>query len=200
MALPASSPATVRAPLALPVGMAGEYQQPLRLAGVDPAKRWRGEGHEQPGMPGYRVGDALATSEAGGQELELVGLIGRRAGGTDRHPPIATRLQEGGVRLPVGVVDRADLTGPWVGVVDPATQPNRMGAVAGRGDLFHPAVIAGTGPSDGLGHHLRQQLADQDGFAHPVPSSSRSVGTSVLVVPRRCSARRASSASSRSSR
>jgi hypothetical protein len=125
----------------------------LRLAGVDLAKGGGGEGHKQSRMGADRLGDALAAPEAGGQELEAVGLVGRRAGGADRHPPVATRLQEGGVRLPVGRIDRADLARLGVGVVDPAAKADRVGAVAGGGDLLGPAVIAGTSPGDGLGHH-----------------------------------------------
>jgi hypothetical protein len=75
VALPAASPLAMRALLALPVGMAGEHQQPLDLAGVDSAEGWRGEGDEQPGMGCHRLGDALAAAEAGGQELEAVGLV-----------------------------------------------------------------------------------------------------------------------------
>ena len=118
MALPAASPPAMRAALALPVGVAGEHQQPLGLAGVDLAEAGGGEGDEQPRMPGHRLRDALAAAQAGGQELEAVGLVGGRAGGAHRHPPVPAGLQEGGVRLPVGRVDRADLTGQRVGVLD----------------------------------------------------------------------------------
>ena len=100
VALPAARPAAMRAPLALPVGMAGVHQPPLGLAGVDPAEGWRGEGHEQPWMGGHRLGDALAAPQPSGQELEAVGLVGRRAGGAHRRPPVAARLEQGGVRLP----------------------------------------------------------------------------------------------------
>ena len=130
--------------------MAGIHQPPLGLAGMDLAERRRGEGHEQPGMAGHRLGDALAATQPSGEEVELVGLVGRRAGRADRSPPITARLQEGGVRLPVGRVDGADLTRLRVGVVDPAAQAHRVGAVAGGGHLLGPAVIAGASAVDHL--------------------------------------------------
>jgi hypothetical protein len=43
VALPAADPATMRAALALPVGMARVDQQPVRPAGVDPAEGRGGE-------------------------------------------------------------------------------------------------------------------------------------------------------------
>jgi hypothetical protein len=80
--------------------------------------------------------DALAASEAGGQELEAVGLVGGRARRADRGPSVAAGLEECGVRFPVGGVDRTDFSGRRVGVVDAAAQPHRVGAVAGGGDLL----------------------------------------------------------------
>ena len=52
VAVPAASPGAVRAAGTLPVGVAGQHQPPLRLAGVDPAEAGGGEGHEQPRMRG----------------------------------------------------------------------------------------------------------------------------------------------------
>jgi hypothetical protein len=71
-------------------------------------------------MGGHRLRDALAAAQPGRQELEGVALVGRRAGGADRGPPVAAALEEGGVRLPVGVIDGADLAGGGVGVLDGA--------------------------------------------------------------------------------
>jgi hypothetical protein len=153
VALPAAGPAAVRAPLALPVGMARVDQQPLRPAGVHRTEGGGGEGDEQPRMPAHHLGDALAAPHAGGEQVELVGLVGGRAGGAHGGPAVAAGLQERVVRLPLRVIDGADLTGITVCVVDGAAQPHRMGAVAGLSDLLHPAVIARTGPSDGLGRH-----------------------------------------------
>jgi len=117
-------------------------------------------------MPGYPLGQALAASEAGGQELEAVGLVGGRAGGADRHPAVAAALEEGGVRLPVSRIHTTDLTSLRVGLLDLTAQAYRVSAVAGLSDLLHPAVIARTGPSDGLGHHLRQDLTDPNRLGH----------------------------------
>jgi hypothetical protein len=135
--------------------MAGEQEQPLRLPGMHPPEGWSGEGRKQPRMPDHRLGDTLAASEAGGQELELIGLVGGRAGGADRHPAVAAALEEGGVRLPVGRIHPTDLAGLLVGLFDLTAEAYRVSAVAGLGDLLHSAVIARTGPSDGLGYHLR---------------------------------------------
>jgi hypothetical protein len=200
MALPAVESSAVWTPLALPIGMTGEHQQPLGLAGVDPAEGGGGEGHEQPWMASHPLRDTLAAAQPGRQELELVTLVGRRAGGAHRDPAVAARLEQGGVRLPVGVIDGTDLAGLRVGVLDPAAQPHRVSAVAGGGHLLGPPLIAGTGPIDHLLQDGRQQLPDLDRLTHPVPSSSRKVGASALVAPRRASARRASSARSRSFR
>jgi hypothetical protein len=101
-------------------------------------------------MTGDRLGDALAAPKPGGQQVELVGLVGRRAGGADRGPAVAAGFEEGGVRLPASVIDRADLAALRVGVLDGAPQPHRVDAVAGLGDQLHPAVIAGAGPVDDL--------------------------------------------------
>jgi hypothetical protein len=65
-------------------------------------------------------------------------------------------------------------------VFNGAAQPYRVGAVAGGRDLLGPALIAGTGPIDDLLENTGQQLPDQRRLAHPVLSSSRSVGVSDL--------------------
>jgi hypothetical protein len=70
-------------------------------------------------MSGYRLGHALATAQPGGEELEAVALIGRRAGRTHRDSAVAAGLEEGGVRLPIGRIHPTDLTGVRVGVLDP---------------------------------------------------------------------------------
>jgi hypothetical protein len=68
----------------------------------------------------HGVGQALAAAQASDQKLEAVGLVGRRAGGADRGSSVAAGLEQGGVRLPLGRVDRADLTRLGVCVLDPA--------------------------------------------------------------------------------
>jgi hypothetical protein len=124
------------------------------------------KGDEQPRMGGNRLRDALAAAQAGRQQLEAVGPIRRRAGRADRRPSVAAGLEEGGVWLPVGVIDGAHLTGLRVGVLDGAAQPHRVGAVAGLGDLLYPAVIARTGPRDGLSDHPREDLAHTHWLGH----------------------------------
>ena len=62
MAMPAAIPQTVRAGDTLAVGPTGQHQASLSLASVDSAEAGRGEGHEQPRMPGHRLRDALATA------------------------------------------------------------------------------------------------------------------------------------------
>jgi hypothetical protein len=52
-------------------------QQPLRPPGVHLAEAGGGEGDEQPRMPADRLGDAFAAAQPSGEEVELVGLVGR---------------------------------------------------------------------------------------------------------------------------
>jgi hypothetical protein len=78
VAMPAAIPCAMRAASALPVGMAGQHQAALGLAGVDPAEAGRGEGHEQPRMLVDRLGDALAALQPGGQQLVGIGPVGGR--------------------------------------------------------------------------------------------------------------------------
>jgi len=87
VAMPAASPVAVRTASALPEGVTGQHQPALRLAGVDLAEAGRGEGHEQPRMLSYRLGDALAALEPGGQELVGVGPVGGRTRRAAGLPP-----------------------------------------------------------------------------------------------------------------
>ena len=143
----ASSQPACHADRSRPAGRDGRgTQPPLRLAGVDSAEGWGGEGHEQPRMGCHCLRDALAAPQTGGKELEAVGLVGCRTRGAHRHPSVAARLEQGGIRLSLGRVHGADRTRLGVGVRDPAAQPHRMGAVAGRRDLLGPPRIARPGP------------------------------------------------------
>jgi hypothetical protein len=81
-----------------------------------------------------RLGDALAASQAGGEELVGVRPVGGRAGGAAGLPAGAARLQQHPVRLPLAVVDGADLPGGPVGLLDPAGQADGVMTVAGLGD------------------------------------------------------------------
>jgi hypothetical protein len=146
------------------------------------AERRRGEGHEQPGMAGHRLADTLAAPQTSGEEVELVGLVGRRAGRTNRGPPIAAGLEQRGVRLPVGRVHGADLTRLWIGMLNPTAQPHRVDAVASGRDLLDPPLIARTSPVNDLLEDARQQLPDHHGLGHAtssgagIPGRTRSPG------------------------
>src|SRR5215211_1056877 len=168
---------TMRAALTLPVGIAGVDQPTLSLAGVDLAEAGGGEGDEQPRMAGHGLGDALAAFQPSSKELIAVGLVGRRAGRAHRGPTVAAGLQEGGVGFPVSRIQSAALLGRRIDLIDRPAQPNRVGAVASGRDLLDPAVIAGTGAGDGLGHHSQQQLSDLDRLAHATSPEADTWGT-----------------------
>src|SRR5919199_1314294 len=68
-------------------------QQPMRPARMDRAKGWGGEGDEQPWMAGHRLGHALTAPQPGGEQVELVALIGRRAGGAHGRSAVAAGLE-----------------------------------------------------------------------------------------------------------
>jgi hypothetical protein len=76
--MPAAIAHTMGAAGTLPVGMAGQHQPPLGLAGVDPAEAGSGEGHKQPRMLSHRFGDALAALEPSGEKLVGIGPVGGR--------------------------------------------------------------------------------------------------------------------------
>jgi len=101
-------------------------------------------------MPTDRLGNALATSEPGGQELIGIGPIGGRTRRAARLPPGAARLEQHPIRLPPAVIHLADLTGGPVGLLDPADKADRVMAVAGLSDQLGPAVIAAAGPDHDL--------------------------------------------------
>ena len=150
----------------LAVRVAGQYQPPLGLAGVDPAEAGGGEGHEQPEMDGHRVGDALAAFQAGGEELVGVGPVGGRTGWAAGLAAGAARLQQHPVRLPLGVVDGADLAGGPVGVLDPAGQADRVVAVAGLGDQLGPARHSRARPAPRPPQDTGEQLAYPGRLGH----------------------------------
>jgi hypothetical protein len=151
-------------------------------------------------MGGHCLGDTLAALEAGGQELVGIGLVGGRTRRAAGLPPGAAGLEQHPIRLPPGVVDLPDFAGLAVGVLNAASQADRVVAVASLRDQLGPAVIAVPGPVHDLRQHPREHVADAGRLGHADSSStSRSVGLVVLVVPRRCSARLARSARSRSS-
>jgi hypothetical protein len=166
MAMPAAIPGAVRAASALPVGVAGQHQPPLGLAGVDPAEAGGGEGHEQPRMLADRLGDALAALQPSGEQLVGIGPVGGRTRGTFGLQAGAARLQQHPVRLPLGVVNGADLAGRLVGLLDVAGQADGVVAVAGLGNQFSPPVVAVPGPGHDLGQDAGEQLAHPGRLRH----------------------------------
>jgi hypothetical protein len=128
-------------------------------------------------MAVHLLGDALAAAQPGGEELEAVGLVGRRTRGAHRRPPVAAGLEEGGIRLAVGRIDGADLARLRVGMLDPAAQPHRMGAVAGGRDLLGPPRIAVPGPVHDFGQDAGEQLAHANRVGHAAPSGAGMSGT-----------------------
>jgi hypothetical protein len=180
VAMPAAIPRAMPAAGTLPVGVTGQHQAALGLAGVDPAEAGRGEGHEQPRMLVDRLRDALAALEPGGQQLVGISPVGGRTRRAPGLPAGAAGLQQHAVRLPVAVIDLPDFAGLAVGVLDPSGQADRVVAVAGLGDEFGPARVAVPGPLDDLGQHTRQDLAYPGRLAHaasPLPSARRSRAT-----------------------
>ena len=158
----------------LPVRVAGQHQPALDLAGVDPAEGWRGEGDEQPRMLADAVRDALATLQPSRQELVGVRSIGGRTRRAPRLPAGAARLQQHPIRLPLAVVDGADLARGPVGLLDPAGQADGVVAVAGLRDQLHPALIALAGPVDDLAEDAGEQLAHANRVGHAAPSGAGS--------------------------
>ena len=100
---------------------------------------WRGDG----------LGDALAAGQARADELPGVALVHRRAGRADGLAAVAAGDVEHSPVLGGGVVDRGGLAGGQVDGVDAAAQPDRVGAVAGGGELAFPG--AEVSPGDDLG-------------------------------------------------
>jgi hypothetical protein len=200
MAMPAASPGAVRAAGTLSVRVTRQDEAALSLAGVDPAEARGGEGDEQPRMPSYALGDALAALEPGGEELVGIGSVGGRTGRAAGLSAGAARLQQHPVRLPVGVVDLPDLARGPVGVLDPTGEADGVVAVAGLSDQLSPPLVPLASPCDDLPEHAREQLPNACRLDHADSSStSRSGVVAGRVAPRRCSARRARSARSRSS-
>jgi hypothetical protein len=137
--LPAAHGAAVRAALVEIPRPAGQ-QLPAAVAalGVDGAEAGRGKGHEQPRVRADRVGEALATAQAGGDELPGVAAVGLRAGRADALAAVAAGLEQHAAGFVVGGVDLADLAGGGVGLVDAASEADRVGAVVGAADLGQP--------------------------------------------------------------
>ena len=149
--------------------MTRQHQAALRLAGVDSAEAWGGEGHEQPRMGGHGLGDALAALEPSGQELVGIRPVGGRTGRAAGLPSGAASLEQHPIRLPPRVVHLPDLAALAVGLLDPAGQADGVVAVAGLGDQLGPPLIAVAGPV----HELPEDAGEQ--LAHPAPARSCSI-------------------------
>jgi hypothetical protein len=175
--VPAARSEAVWAAGSLAVGMAGQHQPAFGLPGVDPPEAGGGEGDEQPWMPGHGLGDALAALEPGGEELVGISPVGGRTRRAAGLPPGAARLQQHPVRLPLTVVDGADLARPLVGVLDPAGQADGVVAVAGLGDQLGPPRIAGAGPVDQLSQDTGEQLPHPDRLRHATSPGAGTSGT-----------------------
>src|SRR5215211_1162460 len=151
--------------------------------------------YTKPRMLRHRLGDALATFEAGGQELIGIRPVGRRTRRTAGLPPSAARLEQHPVRLPLGVVHLPNLTRGPVGVLDPAGQADRMVTVAGLSDQLHPALIALAGAVHDLAEDAGQQFAHDNRVGHAAPSGAGIGGTT--RSPGACSASRAAGSARR---
>ncbi len=87
-----------------------------------------GQGDEDHRVPAHRLGDALATSQPGGNQLVGVGLVRRRAGRAAGSATLATGLEQSviGQAGAAGMPD--DLAGLPVDPVDGADQADRAPA------------------------------------------------------------------------
>ena len=122
-------------------------------------------------MGRHRVGDALATLEASGQELVGVGPVGGRTRWAARLSAGAARLQQHPIRLPLAVVHGADLAGGPVSLLDPAGEADGV-AVAGLSDQLGPPLIAVTSPLHDLSQDAGEQLPHPGRPAHATSSGA----------------------------
>ena len=114
--------------------------------GVHRAEAGCGEGGEHARVRGHGVGCSFAAGEAGADDLAGVVLVDLGAGGADVLAAVAAGDQEDAAGLVVGVVHGAGFAAGAVDGVDAALQADRVGAVAGGGELGFPAVevVAGS--------------------------------------------------------
>ena len=149
MADPAADRAAMRAALVPVAGPAGAPLAAPLPAGVDRAEAGGGEGDEQAGMGRRCCRGRPCRRQAGPDELVGVGPVGRGTGRAARLAPVPAGGQQHRVRLVGGVVDLADLAGGLVDVHGAAGQADRMGAMAGGGDLLLPTTeLRPGGPGD----------------------------------------------------
>ena len=122
-----------------------------------------GEGGEHARMASDRLGNALATGQPGAHQLAGVPLVDGRAGGADGLAAVAACDVQHSPGIGGGVVDRGGLARDQVDGLDPAGEPDGVGAVAGGGELAFPGFEVG--PGDGFGVvGGRPQPRARDGF------------------------------------
>lgn len=111
------------------------------VGGVDRAERRRGQGGEDQRPPGDRRGDALhPPGGTGGEQMPHVALVFMRAARAHRRAPVPAPLVQDPIWLDPTVIARQDLPARPVQGQRRAAQPDRAGAVPGRGGLTRPPV------------------------------------------------------------
>ena len=124
--------------LGVAAGTAGQDGLAAHPPGVDRAERRRGERGEHARVRGDRLGDALAASEAGADELAGVALVDGRAGGADGLAAVAAR--DGGLAVQGG-----EFAGGGVDHVGAGAELYRVGAGVLGGELVFPGAEVGAG-------------------------------------------------------
>jgi hypothetical protein len=120
--------------LALRLGVAraaGDGVAVLGTAGVHRPEGRCGESHEQPRVLADRLGYALATPKASGDQVPGITTVGLRTRRADAGAAVAARLQQHPTRLVLGGVRLADLAGA-------RGRPGRRGRPAAPGWRSRP--------------------------------------------------------------
>jgi hypothetical protein len=173
-------------------GAAGQDGLAAPALGVHRAERGGGEGGEHARVPADGGGDAFAPGEARADELAGVALVDLGAGGADVLAAVAARGQQHPVGFTGCVVDGAQFAGGQVDGVDAAAQPDRVGAVAGGGELLFPAaeVAAREAGGDVGGAVVGVRPRTQAGVAGPGCEGDRRGGHagSPMCLRRSCAA------------
>ncbi|GHJ30441.1 hypothetical protein TPA0910_48740 [Streptomyces hygroscopicus subsp. sporocinereus] len=110
---------------------------------VDGAEARGREGEEQPGPLADVRRYGLAADESGAHQVEGVACVEAGAGGADGCAAVAAADQEPFAGFVSGVVVVEDFAGCRVSGGGGAGEVDRVGAAAGSGELFYPAVEAG---------------------------------------------------------
>jgi hypothetical protein len=152
----------------MPAGTAAEDSAVFLAVDVDRAERWCGQRSEHARMGGDGIGNALAATQPGADELVGVSPVdlgtGRTLGGT------ASLARDG--QDPAGLVDGGvavqQFPGGAVDVIDAATQQNRLQAAARV-----PSGARGDGGSGQRLYSSRRALAGGGGRAEASPSQAQ---------------------------